>query len=253
MARESALVGADDAQLARRRADQPRRLAQLASARWVAITVKRSREEPSGTVGGRIPWAKTPRSSSRSQSSIVRSASPTSTGTIWVCRAAGGEALGGERRRAASPRWRCSRSTRCGSASSSSSAASAAATRRRRRRGGEDEGAGRVDQVVAQLGARRRRRRRRSRAPCRACRRPRRPRRSGRRRRPSRGRPGRARRSRAPRRPSAGSRGRGPARASSASGATSPSIEKTPSVTISEPRPPASRSPQARCSTSPWR
>ena len=38
-------------------------------------------------------------------------------------------------------------------------------------------------------------------------------------------------------------------RASSSSGATSPSIEKTPSVTIREPRPAASRSPQARCSS----
>ncbi len=54
------------------------------AARCVAITVRRRREEPSGTVGGRIPWAKTPRSRTRSQSSIVRPASPTPTGTIWV-------------------------------------------------------------------------------------------------------------------------------------------------------------------------
>ena len=67
----------------------PRRTAAAArrssSSRWVAITVKRSREEPSGTVGGRIPWAKTPASSSAlAELPSSAPASPTSTGTIWV-------------------------------------------------------------------------------------------------------------------------------------------------------------------------
>ena len=54
------------------------------SARWVAITVSRSRELPSGTVGGRIAWAKTPSRSARSQSAVAVFASPTISGTIWV-------------------------------------------------------------------------------------------------------------------------------------------------------------------------
>ena len=50
--------------------------------RWVAITVRRRRELPSGTVGGRIAWAKTPSRSARSHSAVAARASPTISGMI---------------------------------------------------------------------------------------------------------------------------------------------------------------------------
>ena len=72
-----------EAEAAGGRAEDPRRPLQRPGS-WVAIAVKRRREVPSGTVGGRIPWAKTPCSSSASESRIVCAESPTSTGTIWL-------------------------------------------------------------------------------------------------------------------------------------------------------------------------
>ena len=176
------------------------------------------------------------------------------TGTIWVSRAARPR---GPRAASASRRIAGVGAQPLDPPGLRLRAAPAPPGRRRRPGGGgaveKMNGAGGVEQVVDRLRGRRRRRRRRSRAPCRACRHhvdlaaeP------GRGDRAAAARAERAG-ARAPRRPSGGSRGAGRARASSASGATSPSIEKTPSVTISEPRPPASRRPQARCSRSPWR
>ena len=81
---------------------------------WVAITVSRSREEPSGTVGGRIPWAKTPRSSASSQSRIVGSASPTSIGRIWVVEPPTARPSAASAARSVAA-FRCSASTRSGS------------------------------------------------------------------------------------------------------------------------------------------
>ena len=124
---------------------------------------------------------------------------------------------------------------------------------RRRQRGREDERPRGVDQQLADLAARSRRRRRSRRAPCRACRRSRRPRpQAGLGDRAAAAGPERAG-ARAPRRPSAGSRGGGRARRGPPSGATSPSIEKTPSVTISAGAALGAPRPQARCSRSPWR
>ena len=51
---------------------------------WDAMTVSRSREVPSGTVGGRIACAKTPRSIASSHMRTAMPASPTISGTIWV-------------------------------------------------------------------------------------------------------------------------------------------------------------------------
>ena len=49
-----------------------------------AITARRRRELPGGTVGGRIAWAKTPRASAPSQTRTVMAASPMTSGTICV-------------------------------------------------------------------------------------------------------------------------------------------------------------------------
>src|SRR5439155_25224047 len=49
---------------------------------WVAISEMRSRLVPGGTVGGRIPCANSPSASSRSQTSIVRRASPSWRGRM---------------------------------------------------------------------------------------------------------------------------------------------------------------------------
>jgi hypothetical protein len=91
-----------------------------------AITARRSRDVPAGTVGGRIAWANTPRSSARSQAAIAASGSPTISGTIGV--SPGSTAI------PASPsasrrtvELRCSFSTRRGCSRSRSSAAIAAA------------------------------------------------------------------------------------------------------------------------------
>jgi CheY-like chemotaxis protein len=51
---------------------------------WVAISVKRRRLVPTGTVCGRIPWAKAPSARSASENSMVVSAGPMTIGTIWV-------------------------------------------------------------------------------------------------------------------------------------------------------------------------
>ena len=51
---------------------------------WVAIKVIRRRDVPSGTVGGRIPWAKTPRSKSCSEKRMHLAASPIISGKIGL-------------------------------------------------------------------------------------------------------------------------------------------------------------------------
>ena len=103
------------------------------AARWSAvgscvdIAVKRSRAVPSGTVGGRMPWANTPCSSSASEILIACSESPMWTGTIWLSESPTGRpsAASASRRTAelTASRWTIS-----GSASSSASASCAAAT-----------------------------------------------------------------------------------------------------------------------------
>ena len=230
----------------------PRGLAQL------GLGVRRHHREPQpracppGTVGGRIAWANTPRSSARSQAAIAASASPTTSGTICVV---------GLRHRQALLRQRLAQHRRVALQLLDAPRLLAQQLERRQRRrhgrrrqrGREDQRARGVDQVLGHRAVAAARRRRRSRAPCRACRRSRRPRPRARPRRP---RP----------RPS------GPERAGAvrlvdhharvvalrqlddlaASGATSPSIEKTPSVTIRRPRPSAWRSPHSRWSVSQW-
>ena len=191
---------------------------------------------PSGTVGGRIACAKTPPSSARSQSAIARRASPTMTGTIWV--------RDGRRRRARAPpsasrrtaAFRRSCSTMPGWPSSSASAAIAAPTEGGGSAGGEDERPGDVDQQVDDL---------RARADVGAVAAERLAQRAdddvdlaGRARRRDRAAPAGADRAGAVRlvdhQPAAVAPGE--LEQSSASGATSPSIEKTPSVTISAAR-----------------
>src|SRR6185295_15647006 len=51
---------------------------------WVAITVMRKRDVPTGTVGGRMPWANTPRSSKTPDNAMQRAASPTISGKIGL-------------------------------------------------------------------------------------------------------------------------------------------------------------------------
>ena len=51
---------------------------------WVAITVILNREVAGGTVGGRIPWANTPRENRYSENFMHASASPTMSGRIWL-------------------------------------------------------------------------------------------------------------------------------------------------------------------------
>ena len=92
-----------------------------------AITARRSRDVPSGTVGGRIAWAKTPCSIASSQMRIAICASPTTSGTICVVEPATSKPSRASSSRSASAlAW--SFSTRRGCSASSSSAASAAAT-----------------------------------------------------------------------------------------------------------------------------
>jgi hypothetical protein len=92
-----------------------------------AITASRSREVPAGTVGGRIAWAKIPRSSARSLAATVALASPTISGTIGVSPSGTGRPDPDRASRSTSA-LRCSFSTRRGCSRSSSSAAIAAAT-----------------------------------------------------------------------------------------------------------------------------
>ena len=134
-----------------------------------AITARRSREVPSGTVGGRMAWAKTPALERRLAHRIARSASPTTSGTIWVVRAGDVEALARPARRAASPRW--PGAARRGAAARASSSSAASAPPRPAAGGAVEKmsGRARVDEVLRHVRVAARRRRRRSRAPCPAC------------------------------------------------------------------------------------
>ena len=112
------------------------------------------RAVPSGTVGGRMPCAKTPWSSSDAERAIVVSASPMSTGMMWdvvvavhvvaELAQAGAQACGvaGARRRGA--RARARRWSRRGAGGGDDG---------RRQRGGEDERARAVDQEIDQRAA----------------------------------------------------------------------------------------------------
>ena len=62
-----------------------------------AITASRSRDVSAGTVGGRMAWANTPRSSARSLALTASAASPTISGTICVSESPIGQALGDQR------------------------------------------------------------------------------------------------------------------------------------------------------------
>ena len=53
-------------------------------ASWVAIATRRSREVPSGTVGGRVAWANTPPCRGASHTDMAVCASPTTRGTIGI-------------------------------------------------------------------------------------------------------------------------------------------------------------------------
>ncbi len=243
--------GADDAEIAGRVADHPRGPAQL-----VGAVVRHHREAQARGPGGDGRRADRLREDAALERPLAKGHRPPRVADDHRndvgARLAGLEAVVVERL-AQGRRVAPQLLDQAGSRAQDASAASAAPT---------DGGGGAVEKMngravltssSSDLRARRRRRRRSCRAPCRACRRSRRPRRSGPppRRRPAR--PGRARRCRGPRRPSGGSRGGGRASTSSPIGATSPSIEKTLSVTISAARPPALRSPHARCSVSRWR
>ena len=92
-----------------------------------AITARRRREVPSGTVGGRIAWANTPFSMPRSQTFIACAASPTTSGTMWVLEAPTSKPWLSSSARIRSPLFASLR-TRRGCSSSRSSAASAPAT-----------------------------------------------------------------------------------------------------------------------------
>ena len=103
-----------------------------------AITARRRRDVPSGTVGGRIAWANTPRSIASSQIRIACSASPTTSGTIWVVEPATSKPSRASSSRSASP-LACRRSTRCGLLGEQLERRQRPGHRRRRRRGREDE------------------------------------------------------------------------------------------------------------------
>src|SRR4051812_34385841 len=51
---------------------------------WRAIGVTRRRDVPSGTVGGRIPWAKTSFFNRNRHAAIVRRESPSRSARIWL-------------------------------------------------------------------------------------------------------------------------------------------------------------------------
>ena len=91
------------------------------------MTASRSREVPSGTVGGRMAWAKTPPSKARSHTRMACPASPTTSGTTCVVDPATSKPSRASASRSA-PALACRRSARSGRASTSPSAASAPAT-----------------------------------------------------------------------------------------------------------------------------
>ena len=110
-----------------RRAPEHRAASRSSALLCEAITARRRREVPSGTVGGRMAWAKTPRSIASSQMRIACLASPTTSGTICVVEPATSKPSRASSSRRASPlAW--SFSTRWGCSVRSSSAASAPAT-----------------------------------------------------------------------------------------------------------------------------
>src|SRR3954451_23027029 len=86
-----------------------------------AMTARRRRELPSGTVGGRIAWANTPASSAASVIRVASSAEPTISGMICVEEPATSKPSRASSSRSASA-LSCRRSTRRGCSSSSSSA-----------------------------------------------------------------------------------------------------------------------------------
>ena len=112
-----------------------------------AITARRSREVPGATVGGRIAWAKTPRSSAASQIAQRGLASPTTSGTICVV-----EPATSKPSRASSSRSDVGVGLQALDAArlldQQLQRGERAGDRRRRRRRGEDERARRVDQVL---------------------------------------------------------------------------------------------------------
>ncbi len=59
----------------------------------MAITARRSRAVPAGTVGGLIAWANTPRSIASWHSAIASRSSPTISGTICISPSGDREAL----------------------------------------------------------------------------------------------------------------------------------------------------------------
>ena len=132
------------------------------------MSAKRRREVPGGTVGGRMPWAKMPRSSSASQASIARRGSPSRTRSGTMCD--GGPA---------GPRRGVEVAAVLGERGDASAAVGGGepVDRGVRRghdrdgqRGGEDEAARALREQVDERAPRPPRRRRSSRAPCRACR-----------------------------------------------------------------------------------
>jgi hypothetical protein len=91
------------------------------------MSASRSRDVPSGTVGGRIAWAKTPPSIAISHTRIARSASPTTSGTICVDEPATSKPSRASSSRM-TPALACSLSTISGCSCRTSRAASAPAT-----------------------------------------------------------------------------------------------------------------------------
>ena len=94
------------------------------------MTVARSRQRPAGTVGGRIPCRKMPRSKSAAAAAMVGAGSPVRTGTIWVVlpsRSQPAAASSALKRRRFSSNWR-RRSAPSAPATISSAASAAAGT-----------------------------------------------------------------------------------------------------------------------------
>ena len=242
-----------DPELARPRGRSPAPPRRSSSARWFAITVSRRRELPGGH--GRRP------DRLREDAALERALAERHRAPRVADdhrhdlgpRAAGVEPLRVERL-AQGRRVAAQLLDQPGPVGEQRERRQRGADRRRRRRGREDERPRGVDQQLDDLGrgadvgavAAERLAERADDDVDLAAR--------ARRRRPRRARPGRARRS-----PCASSTTsmqpwrRRAARPGRRSGATSPSIEKTPSVTISRARSPASRSPHSRCSRSRWR
>ena len=119
---------------------------------WPALTVKRSREVPGGTEGGRIPWAKRPRSRAAWERRMARSSVPRINGMMCMSsiRTAKPSAARPSRSaRARAPSLLASR----GSCSMIVERRQSARRGRRGRGRREDQRAGRVDEVVDGLGA----------------------------------------------------------------------------------------------------